>query len=207
MQYLKASYQLLCKIALIIITVIATYTSALAESGSSINRLFISPAFRAQIDLYRNNPDLYKPPEVVTKEDKKTVEQATAPTSIKINGVITRPDGTKIAWIDGQQQAQAISKQTGATSNSILVKLDDKTAVQLKAGQVYQSHDNSVREAFEIKSETAETNNAGQDSSSSSKNSENADQSVEEPHEITKTLIDIVNNKKTSTRVFEGFEP
>ncbi len=204
--YIKYLIYLLSTAAVITVSSIAHADT----TNRRINRLFITPTFRSQIDLYRNNPDLYKPKETITRDkvEEKSIEPIT-PTNITVKGVLTKPDGTKIAWIKEQPTAQIISHQKDVSNDAVLVKLGDKKTIQVKAGQVFQIEDNSVRESFSLpqnEDNLAEKNDISNENNQLS--SENSDQSVEEPHEITKTLIDIVNNKRSANRTLNlEFEP
>ncbi|THB70970.1 MAG: hypothetical protein D6B28_07940 [Gammaproteobacteria bacterium] len=179
------------------------------EANQHFKRLFLPPEFRTKIDLYRNNPDLYKPKEVIVSD--KGEEPATeipAKSTIIVKGIITKPDGSKVAWIDNKPSAQEVSEQEGTSQNVVLVKLDSQTSVQLKAGQIYNAKDNSVKEIFNYIEEVSEGNNSEEPYNSTDKMFENGDQSVEEPNEITKTLIDIVNSKKAAKQMIDqGIEP
>lgn len=204
-----AIFKLTSKTFLFLIAILSSASIfAEADINRRINRLFLTPTFRAQIDLFRNNPDLYKKPETATTDkQEEIVQEPTTPSTIKVKGIITRPDGSKVAWIDGQPQPQEVREKSKINTNAILVKVDKNTEIQLKAGQVYQREDNSVQEVFNLESETTAAENAKDSEGyapSSAKTSGNADQSVEEPHEITKTLIDIVNRKQAAKRLMES---
>ncbi len=200
--------------SLLIILGISISQTAYSENTKDqhINRLFLTPEFRAQIDLYRTNPDLYKPKETITRgKEDETISETPQSSTITIKGIITKPDGSKIAWINEEQTPQLLNNQNKIDNNAVLVNINEKTTIKLKAGQTFNTEDNTVKETFNAKQESIESSNSDQDSSDINTNNnsaQNAEQSVEEPHEITKTLIDIVNHKKSTAKFVEReFEP
>ncbi len=191
----------LIKTATTSITLLAILTllPQLTFAGAKINRLFTTPELRAKIDQYRKNPELYKPKPVINNE-KSEEEAIPVEKNIILKGVITKPDGSKVAWINDLQSNQVVIKNKNIANDAVLIQVDGKKSIPLKVGQIYQVEQNTIKEIFD-QDEAEELPNI---SDNGENKPENNEQSVEAPHEITKTIIDIVNAKKAANKAMQN---
>ncbi len=185
--------------ASITILAILTLLPQLTFAGAKINRLFTTPELRAKIDQYRKNPELYKPKPVINNE-KSEEEAIPVEKNIILKGVITKPDGSKVAWINDLQSNQVVIKNKNIANDAVLIQVDGKKSIPLKVGQIYQVEQNTIKEIFD-QDEAEELQNIN---NSDENKPENNEQSVEAPHEITKTIIDIVNAKKAANKAMQN---
>ncbi len=185
--------------ASITLLAILTLLPQLTFAGAKINRLFTTPELRAKIDQYRKNPELYKPKQVINNE-KSEEETIPVEKNIILKGVITKPDGSKVAWINDLQSNQVVIKNKNIANDAVLIQVDGKKSIPLKVGQIYQVEQNTIKEIFD-QDEAEELQNIN---NSDENKPENNEQSVEAPHEITKTIIDIVNAKKAANKAMQN---
>ncbi len=185
--------------ASITLLAILTLLPQLTFAGAKINRLFTTPELRAKIDQYRKNPELYKPKPVINNE-KSEEETIPVEKNIILKGVITKPDGSKVAWINDLQSNQVVIKNKNIANDAVLIQVDGKKSIPLKVGQIYQVEQNTIKEIFD-QDEAEELQNIN---NSDENKPENNEQSVEAPHEITKTIIDIVNAKKAANKAMQN---
>ncbi len=185
--------------ASITLLAILTLLPQLTFAGAKINRLFTTPELRAKIDQYRKNPELYKPKPVINNE-KSEEEAIPVEKNIILKGVITKPDGSKVAWINDLQSNQVVIKNKNIANDAVLIQVDGKKSIPLKVGQIYQVEQNTIKEIFD-QDEAEELPNIN---NSDENKPENNEQSVEAPHEITKTIIDIVNAKKAANKAMQN---
>lgn len=188
----------------IMILAILNSVPQLTFAGTKINRLFTTPDLRAQIDNYRKNPELYKAKKIINNEKG---EKQVIPTkkNIILKGIITKPDGSKVAWINNLESNQVVKQNKNVANDTVLIQVDGKKSIPLKVGQIYQVEQNTISEIFnkdeaDIEDEAKNLQNVKKDDDKH----ENNEQSVEAPHEITKTIIDIVNAKKAANKAMQN---
>ncbi len=195
----------LIKTAATSITILAILTifPQLTFAGAKINRLFTTPDLRAQIDKYRKNPELYKPKQIINNvinEDKAIPTEK----NIILKGVVTKPDGSKVAWINDLESNQIVKQNKSIANDTVLIQVNGKKSIPLKVGQIYQVEQNIVREIFNQDEAEIKDNDLENINDNDENKPENNEQSVEAPHEITKTIIDIVNAKKAANKAMQN---
>lgn len=188
--------------------VILSVASQVTYAKTNMNRLFISPDLRAQIDKYRDNPELYKPKQLITR-GKDEVKEIPKDKNIILKGLITKPDGSKVAWINDLESNQIVKQHKGLANDTVLIQISGKKSIPLKVGQIYQVQQNTVSEIFnqsKTESESAIKNESKPQEGIEKEHNktENNEQSVEEPSKIIKTLIDIVNAKKAANEIMQN---
>ncbi len=112
--------------------VLALVLSLLASpaGAADFGRVFFSPAQRAAMTALRDRP----PPETAPGP----VAAAAAPQ--RLDGILRRPDGRSIVWLDGQPQVSPAGYRLPAGRALILIP-DDAPATRLRVGDSWPRSD------------------------------------------------------------------
>lgn len=209
-----ANIKSIANITSITIFTILTFVSPITYAETKINRLFTSPDLRAQIDKYRKNPDLFKPKQIITRgteAEKEAEKEIPTEKNIILKGLITKPDGSKVAWINDLKSNQIVKQHKGIANDTVLIQIGGDKSIPLKVGQIYQVEQNTVNEIFnqdeaepEDEKRTKTEDTTQQSIKKEQDKRKNNEQSVEAPNKIIKTLIDIVNAKKAANQIIQN---
>ncbi len=125
--------------------------AASADEGGGFGRLFTESKTRQQLDASRKQNSSQQQLPAVEEE----MEDDTAVTALKLDGMIMRRDGSTEAWINGSSTQdsprQGIMNSSG---NSLRVAVPGGE-VTLKPGQVYSFESRRVLEGYEAAKELA----------------------------------------------------
>ena len=131
-----------------------------AHAQSRIGRLFSTPEQRAELDWLRENSgagEVAAPaPDPPARESLSGTERETPALAAKLNGIIVRDDGYRVAWIDGAETPAGSSTPAGVRVESertpggrLRVRLSlGRTTAVLVPGQSIDA-DGTVRNAYE----------------------------------------------------------
>lgn len=122
-------------------------TPATAD-GSTLGRLFMTPAERAALDAERSHPGA---------EVAAPAPAATLPEQVLLSGVLTRSRGPDTVWINGEQATagQVVTRVQPGPDASHRVTVTDPavgTTARLKPGQVWTPRTGRVSECLGCKS-------------------------------------------------------
>lgn len=144
------------KIYALISVLILLMFSQLTIAAEPIGRLFTSPAERSNLDYLRQTKKkLIAPVAIDAPNDAMEAAPIVLPRAVNLQGYVKRNDGKHgTVWVNNQaMQENSGNKdvQVGRlseNSNRVPIKLSaNGKHLNLKAGQVYDPENNSVREA------------------------------------------------------------
>lgn len=111
---------------LIAIPSLAPAPAAAADFG----RIFFSPAQRAAMTTLRDHPPSTSAPEPLDA----------APVPQRVDGILRRPDGRNIVWLDGEPQVSPAGYRLPAGRALALIP-DDSPAMRLRVGDSWPRSD------------------------------------------------------------------
>ncbi len=136
-----------------------------AASPPGLERLFTTPAQRAQLDKMRREG-------VAGGWDEQSAARSAGPRRVKVDGIIVGSDGRRVMWANGRAfPSRAVLKEAGA---QLRLVGRDRVAVKpagrlrpilVKPGQVLDLETDKVRETYEaarVRHSTEQHDDGGQ---------------------------------------------
>ena len=129
-----------------------------------IGRLFSSPEQRAELDRLRNNPGSGEVAEPVVAEPRlesgPEPERGLPALAVTINGVVSRGDGHRVAWVNGVETVAGTTTIEGVRIDTdhgpggqVRIRLPEgRMSAALKPGQTIDVVNGRVLEAYEHRS-------------------------------------------------------
>lgn len=124
-------------------------SAPVAADGTTLGRLFYTPAQRATLDELRRRPQR-------VAQDEKTPLPPT-PEYVTLNGIVRRSDGTTTVWLNdkqvrGRESEEGLqiapSRRAGAPSSVTVRVPQTGRTVDLKVGQQLEVNSGEVKEAY-----------------------------------------------------------
>jgi hypothetical protein len=119
------------------------YTAAAYYEEGGLDKLLTTPEQRQKIDAFRKGKSMG-----VTREQ-------ISPTDVKVQGIVTRSDGTSTVWVNGKSTLEGSSvggvdvklNSINNQSDKVTVGINNK-AVRLKPGQVWSEDSGKVTDSY-----------------------------------------------------------
>jgi hypothetical protein len=119
------------------------YTAAAYYEEGALGKLLTTPAQRQKIDAFRKGKSIG-----VTREQ-------ISPTDVKVQGIVTRSDGTSTVWVNGKSTLEGSSvggvdvklNSINDQSDKVSIGINKKT-VRLKPGQVWSEDSGKVTDSY-----------------------------------------------------------
>jgi hypothetical protein len=123
-------------------SLVLTPASAAQYSEQDLGKLFNTPAQRQQLDTHRKGIRA------------GTVHEQTAPSDVRLQGLVKRSDGVTTVWVNGQSTLKSnavagmqVNTNTQHDSNRISITINDKT-IKLKPGEVWSEESNHISNGY-----------------------------------------------------------
>ncbi len=182
----------------------------LFAADNSLQRLFLSPSMRDNIDQVRIAPPKKNIAKIISREEKEIIQQAEI-TNVRLKGILIKNNGDHSIWVNDDTISNTeLSKHSltiginNISGDKVPVTLPDGRKITLRPGQIFKSTSNTIIEAYQetttvppiqVKTTSDSSTKTAKTEIKSTNNPQNANESLEIKTGVIESLTNILKTQ------------